>query len=111
MADYPTEEELEKIRHWPIGKYRELAEYVCRLWKYEDTATLKKEPSGSYTLRLATVGWSGNEDVVRALHSNMFYMACWYLSKRGGLHIFRIPANMAEVEPSEAGKDGCIEKA
>jgi hypothetical protein len=44
-------------------------------------------------LRLATGGWSGNEDIVCSLqdtNENMFWACFWEKSKRGGLYIFRI---------------------
>jgi len=48
-------------------------------------------------LRLATVGWSGNEALVDALARNaVIYSLTWRLSSRGGLHIFEYPAYEAK---------------
>ncbi len=90
MNDYPTDEELKKIAEWPL-KTREdyigLMEYVASIWKWG------AEVKGKHikTLRLATGGWSGNESIIQALNENyMFGMVCWQLSKRGGLHIYKL---------------------
>ncbi len=93
MDEYPTEKELQTIREWECLKYEDfvaLAEYVVNLWHFDDWARLTGKKIK--TLRLATGGWSGNEDIVAALDKNpMFSMVCWEMSKRGGLHIYKIP--------------------
>jgi hypothetical protein len=38
----------------------------------------------------------------------MFSAACWEMSKRGGLHVYKVSATMAEVEPGKDYRDGCI---
>ena len=91
--DYPDINELRQIEHWPLKSHKDyvdLAEFVCNLWHYDDWATLKGRKVK--TLRLATGGWSGNEDILKALDKNfMFGMTCWEMSKRGGLHIYKVP--------------------
>ena len=96
--EYPTEEELKKIREWELeDDFEKLAEYVIRLWHFEDWAEFRDWKKDEYDteyreLRLATAGWSGNEDIVSALYENMmFRMLCWYSNHRGGLHIYHIP--------------------
>lgn len=91
--DYPTEEELKKIQEWPLESYADyvaLAEYVVSIWHWGHPwaqITGKRVK----TLRLATGGWSGNESIIAALDKNiMFGMVCWEMSKRGGLHIYKI---------------------
>jgi len=99
MADYPTEEELKKIQEWPCENdgFLSLAEYVCSLWHFSDWAEFRDWKKDDFDteyreLRLATAGWSGNEDIISALYDNtMFRMLCWQSSHRGGLHIFHIP--------------------
>ena len=84
MNDYPTEAELERIVKWP-NDYHALMEYVRSLWEYDSF----KRTGNRY--RLATMGWSGNEDIISALHENtMFWLHCWRLSKRGGLYVFEV---------------------
>lgn len=40
-------------------------------------------------LRLATGGWSGNEDLISAFSKSLSHFACWRLDAIGGLHIYR----------------------
>ena len=93
---YPTDEQLGAVEKWPYEDCEGLAEYVCNLWHFENWAELrdwKKDEFGHEyrELRLATAGWSGNEDIVSALNKNMmFSMLCWQSSHRGGLHIYHI---------------------
>lgn len=95
--EYPTEEELEKIKNWKYeDDYEKLAEFICAIWHFEDWAELRgwavDDLGTKYReLRLATAGWSGNESIIGALEKNtMFMMICWVSSHRGGLHIFHI---------------------
>lgn len=107
--DYPTHEELERIKHWPIGDWIGFAEYVCSIWHYgHPWARIIKHRDGTRTLRLATGGWSGNESIVSAVDSNMFGFSCWQKSERGGLHVYKIPATMLNVKAKDPGKSGCI---
>lgn len=96
--EYPTEEELKTIENWGYKDgFEKLAEYVCNLWHFSEWAEFRDWKKDDFDteyreLRLATAGWSGNEDIVSALYKNvMFRMLCWQSSHRGGLHIFHIP--------------------
>jgi hypothetical protein len=87
---YPGEEDIKKIKEWPLKTwqdYRDLANFVMRIWEYPDYATLKGR-----TLRLVTGGWSGNESIIGAIERNRnFSLVCWEMSRRGGLHIYKLP--------------------
>jgi hypothetical protein len=97
-SQYPSEEELKTIREWEDYKdYTGLAKFVVSIWNWgEDCARLgeltRDEFGGDYyPLELITGGWSGNEDIVEALHQNMmFRWMCWYSSQRGGRHVYHI---------------------
>ena len=87
MSDsrYPSEIELKTIEEWDYHDFLGLAKFVVSIWNWgEDYARLgelTKDEWGSeyYQLELITGGWSGNEDIVGALHRNqMFRMVCWY---------------------------------
>lgn len=97
MEEYPTEKELKTIREWDYKQgYEELAQFVISIWHFPDWAEYRDWKKDEYgqgyrELRLATAGWSGNEDIISALFDNvMFRMLCWQSSHRGGLHIFHI---------------------
>ena len=91
MGEYPEDEELEFIRKFE-GNYHDLMDYVNDIWKYADIGYYKteriideisKKPQTEYSL--STGGWSGNEEIIEAMMDNpLFWMFCWYSSKRGG---------------------------
>ena len=86
---YPSEEALEKLRTWENPKLPEVMEFVQRLWKWQDFIN---ENDGVYTI--VTGGWSGNEEVIAALHVNViFWLLFWQKSERGGLYVF------SEIKP------------
>ena len=101
---YPTEETLNLISAAPP---KEALDMVKELWYYPEAASnslsraeadmivggerIAGVLTGKY-LRLATLGWSGNESLVDALKQNqMVWLTCWQLSARGGLFIFKYP--------------------
>ena len=87
---YPTEEELKSIKEWdvvtnPFG----LIDFIKGLWRYPDYFIVKGKQV--INLELHTVGWSGNEDIIRALQENkFFFLLYWQKSTRGGHYYFRI---------------------
>lgn len=90
--EYPTEEQLEKIRKWDVLKdgISALIVYVKSLWW---TPEWGWKLAGKQVLRLQLHcgGWSGNEDIIGALRDNyLFWAFCWVKSTRGGHYWFRI---------------------
>ncbi len=90
--DYPEEQELERIRKWDITKesVHKLVEYVIERWKWA-----KNDYARNYStqkrikIKLATGGWSGNEDIISALADNVLFWAIyWQRSERGGHYWF-----------------------
>ena len=58
--------------------------------------------SGKITIELHTGGWSGNEDLIRALQKSYFW-SFWRISKVGGHYYFKIPLKQYEELP-DAGR-------
>ena len=87
MNDYPTEEQLDLIRTFPVNEIAdcyELLSMAIVLWHWHDMVTIRW---GVWTF--ITGGWSGNEDIISALKANtMFWMMMWQSSDRGGKHVF-----------------------
>ncbi len=85
-VDYPNEENLNKIKKWESDWYG-LMEFVGSIWYLAEWGFKRKEN----IYYLSTAGWSGNEEIMEALQSNtMFWMCCWYKSRRGGHYVFKI---------------------
>lgn len=103
---YPTEETLERIRSWPINDDSgplELLQYVRDAWYYPDRFFELDAPPDDYPdlmrnicgprrwFYVSTAGWSGNESLIEALqHNVIFWMLCWWSSRRGGHYIFEV---------------------
>ena len=105
---YPTPEELDSITWWRSGygptgnpSFRDLMEYIEERWKWADagywTWTKGADPASSdstkksIAFRISTGGWSGNEDIIQAMESNIvFWATCWVSSRRGGHYEFEV---------------------
>lgn len=102
---YPTEEELEYIKKFAIvvnkdgsNNIEDLFNYVHNLWAYAgwgwhendgDSDVHDNMTTKVYTI--STAGWSGNEDLIRALESNwVAWSVAWYSSRVGGHYEFRV---------------------
>ena len=92
---YPSDITLEAIKKFPaFGRCEELLDAIEPLWEYN--AWNKTEEVNEYgepivRYRLATCGWSGNEDIIAALRENfIFWSLCWESSYRGGLYYFHV---------------------
>jgi hypothetical protein len=97
---YPDDEELDCIRVWPPGQtgdFASLLEYVHERWAYARNGYWSRQGS---LYRLATGGWSGNEDLIRAMRENRFFWgACRVASISGGLYLFSANTGIAGARP------------
>lgn len=105
-GDYPTKAALKRIKEWSYKDITGCFSFVLDIWHWSEWAAagtpdevlrpaesevIHAEGDRKY-LRLATGGWSGNEDIVGAINGNKTIRAlCWKLSARGGLHIYEYP--------------------
>jgi len=88
--NYPDEESLKQIKEWDIleeGIYG-LLDLVEENTNWADRQ-IYRGVRGKYVYH--TGGWSGNEDVINALHQNfLFWSMFWVKSTRGGHYYFHI---------------------
>ncbi len=98
MSDYPTDEQLDKIKNWPIDSTDDmlkLIEFVRSIWWM---------PEWGFKLsgrrwEVATGGWSGNEEIIAALKDNWgFWSLCWQQSNRGGSYVFVVPEDFDPLD-------------
>lgn len=89
---YPTEQELKTIKDWDVTKepVQELLEFIRQRWKYAGDGYFKLTGKRILKLELHTGGWSGNEDIIRALEESFFWTLWWEKSERGGHYYFKI---------------------
>ena len=86
---YPTEEQIKRIKTWEGPPFRSLMEFVQSLWWMADWGW-RDRGDGKYSI--STGGWSGNEAIIEAMQGNsIFWLFCWYSSRRGGHYEFRLP--------------------
>lgn len=83
---YPEESELKQIAEWSWQDIGGLLAFVQPRWSYPDRWWREGD-----VLHLSTGGWSGNEDLVRAMQQNAgFWHMCWVSSRRGGHYEFDV---------------------
>lgn len=84
---YPDEQELERIKTWPINDAKGLFAFVEKIWTYGNYLS---EPDDGYW-EISTGGWSGNEDIIEAMQANLgFWSLNWLESRRGGHYKFKL---------------------
>lgn len=90
---YPTEDALNHIKEFPVtGSAKELLDFVRSLWNWDNMAGIEERPHPfkdgevEHIMWFSTGGWSGNEDLIRALKSNFLGQMLWVKSERGGHH-------------------------
>ena len=93
---YPTEEYLQFIKAYegqsPIMDF--IAILMDGWWCNDWGFVLHRKYKGVRKMELHTGGWSGNEDIIEALHgawNGMFWFLYWQKSTRGGHYYFTIP--------------------
>ena len=100
--DYPTKNELRKIRNWDIDtpeKLMALLDYLKERWENADCGFYELKGKNILRLRLSRAGSSGNQELIGALKMNLFWICFWQKSERGGHHFFKI--NLKEFYPKK----------
>ena len=96
--EYPTEEQLEKIKEWDLQNVKGLVDYIKSLWWYPERQFRLYKSKNQFRknilkLALHTGGWSGNESIISALEQSDFWLLFWEKSTRGGHYWFEIEPN------------------
>ena len=89
---YPEHHEIAEIENWTkqMG-WIDLMEFVQSIWWQPDWGWTQTPAEGKMIYEISTGGWSGNEEIIAALHkTHMFWQFCWQQSKRGGHYIFKV---------------------
>lgn len=96
MSDYPSEEELRRVREWtfahtPAQDYPAFMAYVKSIGTYWPQEQFGWRQKGQ-TYSISTGGWSGNESILEAMRDNFaFWGICWMEHRRGGHYEFELP--------------------
>lgn len=82
---------MEEIVSWDISKTNLLVEKLFDIWAYKNYISKECKNDTTLILRLSTAGWSGNEEIIKALKRNrIFWSMFWAKSERGGHYTFEI---------------------
>jgi hypothetical protein len=98
-GDYPDTDELGRIESWPADDPLGWFAYIKSVGNYWP------DPSWGWTeengfdlerpvrvIHVSTGGWSGNEDILEAMHANlMLWATTWTEHRRGGHYTFEVP--------------------
>jgi len=89
---YPTDACLDVIRLWHWNDSKGWFEFIKSVWCYTNYWHEKfNEDTLLYEYHISTAGWSGNEDIIRAMQDNgMMWYLNWYQSNRGGHYVFQL---------------------
>ena len=89
---YPDEASLKEIKEWDIFS-QGISGLLDLIGENTNWADRQIYITGERVIRFeySTGGWSGNEDVIDALHHNfIFWSMFWEKSIRGGHYYFKI---------------------
>jgi hypothetical protein len=95
---YPTEAALDVVKLWHWTDPKGWFSFIESIWHlrswgwYEGTQPDENDPEEwVYLYNISTAGWSGNEEIIRAMQQNeMMWHSNWVQSRRGGHYIFEI---------------------
>ena len=90
--NYPDEESLKQIKEWDIIS-KGIQGLLDLIEENTNWADRQIYQTGKRVIcyEYHTGGWSGNEDVIRALRENLsFFPLFWLKSTRGGHYYFKI---------------------
>lgn len=93
---YPTDEFVQFIRDYKPSTMPilDLVALIEKAWWFGWGFELKRKYKGVQKLKLSTGGWSGNEEIISAIKSNIYLTAFsmkYEMWKTGGHHYFEIP--------------------
>jgi hypothetical protein len=95
---YPTAEALDIVQLWSYNDPTGWFEFIKQLWNMVEWGWEENEgihefftDKKVYRYYISTGGWSGNEDVIRAMMKNtMLWSFNWVSSRRGGHYVFEV---------------------
>ena len=92
---------LDRLRNWQFNSMDDFHALIGELQKRFEPYGRVWEEDGR--VKVATGGWSDNEEMITALQGNfMFWAMFWESSHRGGLFVFR-PVSLRQTSLNAEG--------
>ena len=92
-----TKKDLQQLSDWDVYDAHNLIERIKEMWV--NTSSIKEfwgvdrvwHKNPILILELHTIGWSANEEIIKALQCNkLFWFMWWQKTERGGHYYFEI---------------------
>lgn len=94
---YPSDQALDKIASWDYNDPKGWFEFIRELWHLRSWGWTEGYFKDSiydpekYTYHISTAGWSGNEDIIRAMQTHpILWDNAWLETRRGGHYVFEL---------------------
>lgn len=93
---YPTEEYLEFIKNYTyeVLPIEQMVDLICNNWQHGSWGYhIGRKYKGFRKFELHTGGWSGNEEIINAITSNIWlteFNLKYYMWRTGGHYYFKI---------------------
>lgn len=94
---YPTDDALTIIEKWSWDDKKGWFDFIHEIWHLASWGWSECDQTDEwdtdklvYQYDISTAGWSGNEDIIRAMEkNNILWALTWEQSRRGGHYIFQ----------------------
>ena len=93
---YPTDDALDKIANWDYNDPQGWFKFIESIWYlrscvWSEVRKADLDSPDKIEYHISTAGWSGNEDIIRAMQKNkILWYYTWVQSRRGGHYIFKV---------------------
>jgi len=93
---YPTDDALDKIANWDYNDPRGWFKFIENIWYlrscvWSEVRKADLDLPDKIEYHISTAGWSGNEDIIRAMQeNNILWSDTWVQWRTGGHYIFHV---------------------
>ena len=93
--DYPSEDDILKIREWPVDDPEGWLAFIRSIWWSAEWGWSSYPGVDDARLPItvhlvSTGGWSGNEEIIRAMQHSYLWHETWRVHRVGGHYEFRV---------------------
>ncbi len=93
---YPSDETIKSIEKWPVEDFKNCLNFAEKV--YHKGYGVWDRQNGY--IKIATGGWSGNEDIVHALNKQLYWNVLFIACTSGGTWYIKDPENYYDYDIS-----------